>query len=180
MKAFTVGCLGVVLGVLGGVIVVLGVLMIAPQNVEQDIQTFNPVRPDVAVTVSANMVNAQLQPLIRQSGMLQNPTVTLAAPNTIQLNGVMTQSILGQPLAINTITTMHVSTQNGRVLLSIDKVDAGGVNVPPSIYQQAIESDRAQMEDQINQMMQRSLQGSPLKLSNILVAPDGITLQFKS
>ncbi len=180
LKAFTVGCLGVVLGVLIGAASVVGVLLAVSPNVAQDIPILTSSQPDISVTVNSNVINSQTQPLIRQTGLLNQAAVILAAPNVIQVNGVTNLMILQQPVAINTTTTMRVSVRNGRVVLTVDKVDAGGIDLPASLYAQVVERNRAQIEDQLNRMMQRALQGLALHLSNIAVTPDGITLQFKS
>jgi len=82
--------------------------------------------------------------------------------------------ILGQTISGNATARMRVSVQNARVLLAVEKLDVSGVGISQSLVSPTIEQLRAQAEDQINRMIQRELQGTGLRLSNIRVIPSDI------
>ena len=62
----------------------------------------------------------------------------------------------------------------------IDSVDANGMNVPSELIGSYMETVRAQGEDQLNKLIQRGLQGTGLRLVNIRVAPEAVTIDLTS
>ncbi|MBI4789641.1 MAG: hypothetical protein HY782_21640 [Chloroflexi bacterium] len=144
----------------------------------------NPViitdRPDLSISASAAYVNTQIQPAIRSSGIAKQATITLAAPNYVIIAAPVSIKVLGQSLQLNATTTMGLKVQNGRALLTIEKVDANGMSVPAELLVSYLEPLRAQGEDQLNRLVQRSLQGTGLRLANLRVAPEAITIDLSS
>ncbi len=101
-------------------------------------------------------------------------------PNRFLITMVTSVGFLGQNLGVNTTATMSVRVANGRALLTLEKVDVVGLNVPSDLVTPVAERMRAQSEDQLNRLISRSLQGTTLKLSNVRVAADSVQIDFSA
>jgi len=171
MKSIAIGCTGAILGLVIGIVVAFGVMSFFPK--ESSLAANTPVpgapRADATVAVTASYLNAQLQQVVKQTGLAKQATLTLAAPNIVQVAVAVDTKILGQTISGNATARMRVSTENARVLLAVEKLDVSGVGISQSLVSPMIEQLRAQAEDQINRMIQRELQGTGLRLSNIRV-----------
>jgi hypothetical protein len=135
-------------------------------------------RSDVTVTVGASYLNAQMQQIVKQTGLAKQATLTLVAPNLAQINATIETKILGQTISGNATARMRVLVQNGRVLLAVEKIDVSGIGVSQSLVAPVVEQFRAQAEDQINRALQRELQGTGLRLSNIRIASNEIAVDL--
>lgn len=134
---------------------------------------------DVSVTASAAFINSQLQQAVKQTGLAKQATVTLASPNVIRVAAVVDASALvGIPVTVNATMSMRVSVQKGRILLTVDKVDAGGVSVPQALLGSTVEQMRALAEDQVNQMLQRAQEDASLRVVNVRVTPNAVTIDL--
>ena len=176
MKEIAIGCTSVILGLVVGIVLTFGVMALLPKESSPGMTAplASTVRADVAVTVSANYLKAQLQQVVKQTGLAKPATLTLAAPNIVQVAVAVDTKILGQTISGNATARMRVSVQNARVLLAVEKLDVSGVGISQALVSPTIEQLRAQAEDQINRMIQRELQGTGLRLSNIRVIPSDI------
>lgn len=170
MKSFTIGCLGLIVGLIIGIALTAGFFAVSNRAAAQ-IPTPIPNASAVSVTASATYLNSVVQQAARQSGMLTNAAVTLEAPNIVKVAATVDVTVLGQRVNTNATATMRVSVKNNRIALAIEKIDAGTLPVPQSFINSNLESLRAQAENQINTLVQRSLQGTNLRLSNIRVTP---------
>ncbi len=180
MKQFAIGCAGMILGLIVGVILVLSATAFLNLGASSmAIPTPDPRLPDVTVNVTAAFVNTQLQQAVRQSNLARQANVSLAAPNIVRVALTTDVTVAGKALSVDATVTMRVAAQNGRIVLTIEKIDAGGMTLPVTFATQTVERLRAQMEDQLNRLVTRALQGLTLKLINLSVAPDGVTLGFK-
>ena len=137
-------------------------------------------RPDISVFADANYVRPQLESAIRQTGIVKQAQVELAAPNLVLVTTPVAITLLGQPLQVDATTTMSVGVQNGRAVVSVEKIDASGVEVPRDFYLPVVEKLRVQGEDQLNRLVQSGLKGTGLRLANIRMAADGVTIDFSS
>ncbi|MBM3128341.1 MAG: hypothetical protein FJ009_06855 [Chloroflexi bacterium] len=176
MKDLALGCLGAILGLVVGIALTFGVMSLLPKTepAEKVASVVGASRGDVTITVSAKYLNAQLQQIAKQSGLAKQATLTLVAPNIVQVVVAVDTKILGQTMAGNATARMRVAVQNGRVALAVEKVDVSGIGVSQSLVTPIVEQVRAQAEDQINRALQRELQGTGLRLSNLRVAPNEI------
>ncbi len=181
MRSLTLGCLGILIGIALVLAAALAAFLFLNPAVDRAPLAAAPAvsAPDVAVSASAGFLQSQIEPTIVQSGLAQQAMVTLAAPNIIQVSSPVHITVLGQSMTVNTTVTMAISVQNGRVLLKTTQVEAAGVQVPQSVLTARFETLRALGEDLINRQMQRALQGTSLKLINVVVTPDAMTAQFK-
>lgn len=181
MKYSAFGCFGAIVGFILGALITAGVFSISNRAVVET-PTLIPNGSSAAVSViaSAAYLNAQIQQAAQQSGMLKNATVTLQAPNIVRVAATVDVTVLGQRINANATVTMRVSVKNNRIALAIEKIDTGSVPVPQSLINSNLESLRAQAENQINTLVQRSLQGTSLRLSNIRVTPTEMTVDLVS
>ncbi len=183
MKSFLFGCVGTFIGL---VLVVVLLVMLGVFNAPATPSglTASPVavtgQPDISITASTQYVNTQMQKAIGQTGLVKQATANFAPPNLIRIVAPINVALLGQTLAVNVNATMSVSVQNGRAILKMEQVEAGGFNVPSSVVSSQAEPLRAQAEQQINQLILRELQGSGLSLSNIRVTSDALTIDLVS
>lgn len=178
MKTFFVGCIGLIIGLVAGA----GLVIFATSTAFKPTSTIAPLvastRPDVSIAVSAPYAAVQIQQTLRQSGIAKNATVTFAAPNLIRVATTVDVNVLGIPLSLNATVAMSVSVQRGRIVMATDSVDAGGLNLSPSLINSTVEPVRVQAEDEINRVVQRALQGSNLRVSNLRVAADALTVEL--
>ncbi len=181
MKGFSIGCAGFIVGLIAGMAFFLAVFLFVMPRSAQALTPPPTVagQPDVSVTVSAALVNAQLQQSLRQYNVVRQATVTFASPNIVRGAFNVQTSVAGVALSTNATVSMHATVQNGRVVLAVDSVDTGGLNLDQSVTAPAVEQVRALMENQINQMLQSSLQGTHLTLIGLVTTPSTITFQFK-
>jgi hypothetical protein len=182
MSRGLLGCIGAVLGVVIGAVVAFGIVQfVASSNAEP---TLVPVFPagqsDVSITASAAYINSEFQQSIKQSGLAKQATITLISPNVIQVAAPVDASVFGFPISVNATVTLRVLVQRGRVVLAIEKLDAGGIAVAPSALGTDVEKMRASAEDQINRLAQRALQGSNLHVTNVRITSEGLTIDLMS
>jgi len=180
MKNLAVGCLGAVLGLIVGLALAFAGAQFLQSSNSTDVPMPVPPQADVTITTSAAFINSQMQPAVKQSGLAKQATITLASPNLIQVAATVDANVLGLPLTVNATASMRVSVQRGRILLTVDKVDSGGVTVPQSIIGPTVEKMRAAAESQINQLVQRALQGTTLRVTNIHITPDEMIVDLTS
>ncbi len=183
MKSLTIGCLGVLIGIVIGALGVFAAgALLAPQLVPVNAAVVPPTtsRPDMSVTVSDRYVDAQMRQAVIQTGLAQQATTTLLAPNQVRVATTVPIDLFGQPLVIDVSATMGLKVVNRRVVLSVDGITAEGINIPPSLVASPVEQVRANEEKTINQIVQQTLQGTRLHLINIRVLSDSVTLDLSS
>lgn len=182
MSRGLLGCIGAVLGVVIGAVVAFGIVQFAASSNAEP--TLVPVFPagqsDVSITASAAYINSEFQQSIKQSGLAKQATIALISPNVIQVAAPVAASVFGFPISVNATVTLRVLVQRGRIVLAIEKVDTGGIAVAPSTFGTAVEKMRASAESQVNQLAQRALQGSSLRVSNVRITPEGLTIDLMS
>ncbi len=181
MRNFLVGCFGAILGIALGLALIFAVAFALNPTFNRGLVADVPLATssDISVSISAAFLQSQIQPVVAQSGIAQQATVTLAAPNVIRISSPVRVTALGQAVTVNATIAMAVSVRNGRVVLTTSELDAGGVQVPQSALTARFEQLRALGESQINLQLQRALQGTALKLVNVVVTPNDMTAQFK-
>jgi hypothetical protein len=179
MKGVAFGCFSALLGLIVGAVLTFGFFQFMATGPQPTAVPELPAsQSDVSITASSTFINAQIQQAFRQSGFGKQATVTLASPNLIQVSAVVDASALGLPLTVNATVSMRVSVQRGRIMLTIDKVDAGGIALSQSAIGPTVEKMRAAAENQINQLVQRALQGSGLRVSNVRVTQNDLTVNL--
>ncbi len=184
MRNLFLGCVGLILGFVGGAVVILLLLWLLglagfPQTPETQ-PVLLPNRPDVSITASASFGKEQLEQAIVQSGTATSATVAFASPNLVRITSPVTVNLLGQPLSVDATVIMVLAVQRGRIILTTQSVDAGGISVSPSAFASTLERMRALGEDQLNRQMQRALQGTQLQVIGIRVSPDSITVDLNA
>ncbi len=180
MKNFSIGCAGIVLGIILGIGLTIGAAQFLQKRNPPIIPPPRTERPDISVVVSAAFVNSQLQQVVREIGIVKQATVTLAAPNIIRTTTATDVSFAGQTFTVNATITLRVTVDNGRAVLIVDSIDAGGLNLAQSFVASTIERFRAAGEDQLNRVIQRELQGTGLRLVNVRITPNDLTADFSS
>lgn len=180
MKEVTVGCVSAILGLGVGIVLAFGTwsLLARAESPPSSTPIVSTARGDVTIIVSAKYLNTQLQQLVKQTGVAKQATLTLVAPNIAQINTTIETRILGQTISVNTTVRVRVTVQNSRVVLTVEKVDVSGVGISQSLVTPIVEQVRAQVEDQINKTIQRELQGTGLRLTNIRIAPNEIAIDL--
>ncbi|MBI5034089.1 MAG: hypothetical protein HZB51_26510 [Chloroflexi bacterium] len=182
MKQLAGGCVGAIMGLIVGIVLTFAAMtFMTRQNVPAVTATTpTPGRSDVSITANATFINSQIQQTIRQSGLLKQASVTLASPNIIQINAAVDTTILGQRITANPTAIMRVAVKNNRIALSVEKIDTGNAAVPTSLMSGTTETLRAQAEDVINRQIQRALQGTSMKIVNVRMTPNEMTLDLVS
>ncbi len=182
MKSVTFGCLGAILGLVAGVILAFAAGQLMGSSAQPiDRPTSPPASQSaVSITASAAFLNSQLQQAARTSGLGRQASITLASPNLVQVAGTVDVSVLGVPLTVGATISMRVIAQRGRILLTVDRIDAGGITVPQSTIGPEVEKMRAAVENEINVLVQRALQGTSLRVSNIRVTPSDMSVDLVS
>ncbi|MCX7837962.1 MAG: DUF2993 domain-containing protein [Anaerolineae bacterium] len=180
MKNLTVGCTSALVGFVIGVVLGLGASSLLGRT--ESSAPITPVmstsRNDMTIIVSASYLNTQLQQLVKQTGLAKQAALTLTAPNIAQINVTIETRMMGQTVTGNVSARMRVAVQSGRVVLTIEKVDTGNVNIPQTLFAPILDQVRTQAEDQINRIIQHELQGTGLRLANVRIAPNEVTLDL--
>lgn len=183
MKNSVLGCCGVILGIILGAIIMVFALpfvnlnALAREPVTQE--QLLPNRADVTITASNSFINPQLEQAIVKSGLAKQAHVSLVAPNLIRVASPVNISFLGQLITVDATVQMAVGVQGGRITLTTDKVEASGFGVPPSALGQDFERQRTAAEDEINREAQQTLEGTRLVISDVRVAPAGLSVDLK-
>ncbi len=183
MKNSILGCGGAILGIVLGAVVILvalsfaNVRALAREPVAQELSLSS--RPDVTITASDTFIKPQLEQAIVKSGLAKQARVSLVAPNIVRVESPVSVSIFGQSITIDAMVQMAVAVRSGRITLTADKVEASGLPVPPSALGHDFERLLGATEELINREAQSSLQGTELVISDVRVAPEGITVDLK-
>jgi hypothetical protein len=180
MKNLAVGCLSLIIGLVAGAGFVFFLTSNAPKPTASIAAPAATGRPEVSVNVSAAYASSQIQQALRATGVAKNSTVTFAPPNLIHLATTIDVNALGLTLAVDANVTQSVAVQNGRVALTTNSVEVGGLTLSPSVVNSTIEPVRAQSESEINRIIQRALSGTGLRLSNIAMTTDSVTIELTS
>lgn len=184
MKSLAIGCFGVIIGIIIGAFAVFAAgFLLAPSVLPSSaaVPVLVPAgQSDISVSVSARYVDAEIQQAVIQTGLARQATTTLIAPNQLQVATTVPVTLLGESVPVDVTATMGLQVQNGRVLLSVDEINAEGISVPPSLVSSQIEQVRADGERTINQAVQSSLQGTSLHLASIRVLSNSLVLDLVS
>lgn len=180
MKSLAVGCTSALVGLVIGIVLAFGAwsLWLRVESSAPTTPIVSTAHSDVTITVSAKYLNTQLQQLVKQTSVAKQATLTLVAPNSAQINTTIETRILGQAISGSAVARVRVAVQNNRVVLTIEKVDVSGIGISQSLVTPIVEQVRAQVEDQINKTIQRELQGTGLRLTNIRIAPNEIAIDL--
>jgi hypothetical protein len=180
MKQLAGGCVGAILGLILGILLTFAAMtFITRQNVlAVTAPTPLATRSDVSITANATFLNSQIQQTIRQIGLLKQASVTLDAPNIVQIAGAVDTTVLGQRITASPTATMRVMVKNNRIVLTVDKIDSGNPTIPTSMMSGTVETLRTQAEDLINRQMQRALQGTNMKIVNVRMTPNEMTVDL--
>jgi len=178
MKTISVGCLGLVIGLIVGAALVYLALYPAPKPTPSAAVPIASTRPELAINVNASYAASQIQQVIRQGGLAKNATTTFGPPNLIRVATTVDVSVLGVPLSVNATIAMRVTVQKARIVLTTDSVDAGGFAISPSLVNSTVEPGRVQAEEEINRVVQRALQGYNLRISNIRMTAEDLNIEL--
>lgn len=182
MKTVVPGCVGILAGLIVGIILGVGALspLMRTDPFAAEMQAPLQSRGNVSVIVNAAFINSQVQQAARQTGLLKQATVTLEAPNVVQVVSVVDVTVLGQRISGNVLARMRATVNNGRIVLSVERVDGGSFPFGQTFVASSIESARAEAENQINLLVQRSLQGTGLRVSGIRMTSNEMALDLVS
>jgi len=140
----------------------------------------NGVYADLSVVATAPFVNSQIQQAIKSSGLLKQASLVFESPNIVRIIAAVDTTILGQRVTANPTATMRVTVKNNRIILTVEKIDTGNPAIPSSVVSGAVETLRAQAEDQINRLVQRALQGTTLRVNNVRITSNDLTIDLVS
>ncbi len=171
MNRLEVGCLGALGGLLIGVIAAIAFFSIgvAQQQIEMPIPV--PERQQVTVSASAAYLNSQIQQAARQTNLVKQISIALDVPNIIQVSANVEATLLGQRVSTNASVRMRVTIQNGRIVLTVEKINTGNPLIPQSFVANSVESLRVQAENQINAMVASALKGTSLRVTGVRITP---------
>ncbi len=177
MKTLLIGCFGLIVGLLVGIaFTMLG--SNASSKPAPIAPSARSARPELAITASAPFVSSQLQQALRANGIVKNAIVTLATPNLIRIVASTDVKVLGFQITLDANVAMRLSVQNGRIVLKTDSVDMGGFPVPQGTLDSTVEQLRAQAEDQMNRVAQSALRGTNLRVSDIRMTENDMTVEL--
>ncbi len=181
MKSFAIGCGGILIGLIAGMVLVIGANQFLSRTSASMVDPPPQVTSsDVSITASTAFLAAQMQQTFKQSNLARQATFAFASPNLVRATMLVDVPVLGKTVQANATVTCHVAAQNGKVILAVDNVDVAGMNVPQNVMSQMTERVRSQIETQMNQMLQRMLQGTTLRLVGLGITSNEITMQFKA
>jgi hypothetical protein len=181
MKSLGVGCLGTLLGLVLGVILLLAADLFVGTRGSSDpvVQPVDSGQPDVTVVTRAAFLNTEFQAAVKQNNLARSATIAFSEPNAARISMPVDVTLLGQTLTVDASVSAHAIVQNGRIVVVVDNVDVGGMNVAGSLVKQPVERARVLLEGEMNRLMQQELQGTGFRLINLDASPESVTLQFK-
>ncbi len=179
MKTLTLGCVGAMAGLVLGILLTLGASSLwTPTHVAQAMPIANVTRGDVTITISAKYLDAQLQHIVKQTNLAKQATVTLVAPDRARVQATLDTNILGRTLSANTTIEVRLAVHNGRVALSVERIDVSGVGVARVLVTPLVNQWRAQAENHINTALQRELQRTGLRLTGLRITPSELVIEL--
>ncbi len=181
LNIFTPGRL---LGIVLGTIVVLlmsriGGAAYAFQLPPTPTQTSSPTMtptPKSAVSIIMNetYVNALVRSQMADNPNVTNPVVDLRPPNLALVT--LTMRLPGG-LSVRPTATIAFVVQNNRIIVNIQRVDVGNINVPRVLIENQLLALQTQLENQLNQVT-HPLDSSILELNRISATETELTVDL--
>ncbi len=168
----------------GGLAVGAGFMFLNRAATSAGVQAMPPLQPlaaqatdndDMVVTVSERYLNRQLTQNMPQSGQVSNVFLDLHAGQlanvsaTVQVNSLLTL----QPNA-----TVQFGVADGRIQITVQKVEVGGFGVPSSFVEPQIAELETNAETKLNQQLAELEKTTGLKLSSLSTTENSLTLHF--
>lgn len=168
----------------GGIAVGAGLTFLNRAATSAGVQALPPLQPlaaqatendDVVVTVSERYLNRQLSQNLPQDGQVSNVFLDLHAGNlanvsaTVQVNSMLRL----QPNA-----TVLLSVSNGRIQITVQKIEVGGFGVPSSFVEPQITELETNAETQLNQQLAELEKSAGLRLTTLSTTENSLTLHF--
>lgn len=170
-------------GICGGG-VLTGILPVESGATATSVQAVPPLQPlpteatdnaDMVVTLSERYLNRQLLEGLGQGGEVSNVQLDLHAG---QAADVTAQVRMNSSITLRPKAALKLTVNNGRVGISVQKVDVGGVGVPNNIIEPQIAELQRTAETELNRQLGSLQQNSGLRLSALASTENSLILYF--
>jgi hypothetical protein len=166
----------------GGVALATGVMQLPSTALQTNIQASPPLQPlnaqvanapDMTVTLSERYMNLQMTKSMTNSAE-SNPQIDLHANNLADVSSTVRAGFL----TVRPKASVSFAVQNGRVVISVLRVDVGGFGVPSSLIEPQINSLKQNAETELNKQFANLQTTSGLKLQSLSTTENSLTLNF--
>lgn len=168
---------GIMLAVcLGGAALVMGLPPFgaagAPLSLTAASSNTNPA---LNVTLSENYLNQLVAENLPREGALSNVALDLHPGNLVAITGALA---IAEFVTLHPTVTVRVSPTNHRIVIQVERIALGGVEVPPGVVEPQIAQIKTNLEQELNSQLQALRATTGLQLATLTTAEDAINLGF--
>ncbi len=166
---FSAGCLlGTLLGLVLAAAAFFAFTLFNSSSVLPLVPAASPGASDLQITIGEAYLNQQIQAGLAQRGMdLGDIAVNLHAPNRADVSLGLNVRVLNQSFAIRPTAAYHFGVSNGSVVLTLDGVDVGGLQVPQQLVNQQVGNLQRLAQEEINAELKRMLANTGLHVTSV-------------
>lgn len=177
MKLFA----GIIAGILAALtIVCIGLLLInnnsvsLPSPVGEKLNT----TPDMSLTLGERFLNSQVIKAMPNDGTVRNVSLDVHPGNRAEVRATVDVNILGAIVTVNPTAAVTMRVENGRIVISVEKVNVGGVNVPSALVAPQVNKLKATAENELDSQLATIEANTGLRLSAMTSTEDSLIFQF--
>lgn len=185
MKQLRIIVLGIVALVGIGACALAGTFITAPTATPQtSVQGAPPLQPaatqpsdnaDMTVTLSERYLNRTIAQGLAQGGQVQSAELDIHSGAIVDVNAVVQ---VNSQLRLSPKVTMLLEVQNGRIVVTVQKVDVGGFGVPNSLIEPQVAQLKETAETNLNAQLANLAASTGLKLQVLSTTENSLTLFF--
>lgn len=179
---------GIVIGILalvgaGAGAVATGILQLPTATPQTNFQAAPPLQPltaqptavpDMTITLSERFLNKRIGSALPTGGQVSNVQLDLQAGETALVSATLRTGFLN----VNLRATMKLAAQNGRIVIDIGQVDAGGFGVPSSLIEPQVAELKRTAETELNKQFAEMEKTQGVKLRTLTTTDNSLTLFF--
>lgn len=179
---------GIVLGALivlcaGAAAVATGVVPLTVPPPQTQVQASPPLQPlsqspidaDLTITLSERYLNKQISKGLPQGGSISDVVVDVRAGG----NALVTATTrVNNFLTLRPQVTIQAGQQNGRIVITVLQVNAGGFNVPSSMIEPQIAQLKTDAENALNRALVDPQNAAGMTLREVSTTDNSFTVVF--
>lgn len=181
MKVFIIVLGGIIAFCVGAGAVVTRVLPVSIAGIETNVQgspalqplTQTSNEPDMTITLSERYLNRQMTQSMPGSAQSQ-PSIDLHVNNLADVSSTVRAGFL----TLRPKASVSFSVVNGRIVITVLRVDVGGFGVPNSLIEPQINSLKQNAETELNKQFANLQTTSGLKLQSLSTTENSLTVVF--
>ena len=165
MKIFA----GAVVGFMGALTIACIALFIFnsnPTSMPSPLAVQPGTAPDMSLTLGEHFLNVQVIKAMPNDGTVRNVSLDVHPGNRADVRATVDVNILGAIVTVNPIATVTMKVENGRIVISVDQVSVGGLNVPSALVAPQVNKLKATAENELDSQLATIEANTGLKLKS--------------